>query len=289
MHQQEIKRITLIGLIINLLLTAIKLILGTLGKSQAVIADAFHSLSDVITDITVIIGVKYWIPPADERHPYGHKKIETVVTLIIGILLGFVGFEIILNAIQTIPAAHQNKTLWISAIAPLISIVVKELLYHWTVSTGKKVKSTALLANAWHHRSDALSSIPAFLAVVIASFLPQYSFVDHIGAVIVAIFIFKVTWDIIKPAYMILIDSGASQKEIDEIGRIALGVKGVQCVHKIRTRKISDNYFVDLHVQVDGSLNVVKGHDISEEVKLNLIQKGPNIIDVVIHLEPFLK
>jgi cation diffusion facilitator family transporter len=286
-HQGKIERISIIGLIINLLLAALKLILGLIGKSQAVVADALHSFSDVITDLTVIIGVKYWIPPADDRHPYGHKKIETVVTLIIGILLVMVGFEIIINAIKTIPAARPQTTLWIAAIAPLVSIIVKEFLYHWTVFIGKKVKSTALIANAWHHRSDALSSIPVFLAVTTASVLPQYSYVDQIGAVIVAFFIFKVAWDITKPAYMILIDSGASQKEIDEISRIALSVKGVKSIHKIRTRKISDNYFVDLHVQVNGLLTVIEGHHISEEVKSHLVQKGPDIIDVVVHLEPF--
>jgi cation diffusion facilitator family transporter len=166
---------------------------------------------------------------------------------------------------------------------------VKEFLYHWTVVIGKKIKSTALIANAWHHRSDALSSIPAFIAVIISSFFPQYAFVDSVGAVIVAIFIFKVTWDITKPAFMILIDSGASQKEINEIERIALTVKGVKSVHKIRTRKITDNYCIDLHIQVDGSMDVVKGHNISEEVKAQLIRNGPDIIDVVVHLEPYFK
>jgi cation diffusion facilitator family transporter len=287
MQQKEIKRITIIGLIINLLLAAVKFVLGSIGKSQAVIADAVHSLSDVLTDLTVIVGVKYWVPPADNDHPYGHKKIETIVTLFIGIMMAFVGFEIILNAVKTIPDVAQEKTLWISAIAPLISIIIKELLYHRTVRVGEKVKSSALIANAWHHRSDALSSIPAFIAVIISSVFPQYSFVDSIGAVIVAIFIFKVTWDITKPAFMILTDSGASEKEINEIGRIALTVPGVKSVHKIRTRNIADNYFIDLHVQVNGSLNVVEGHNISEEVKAHLIKKGPNIIDVVVHLEPY--
>ena len=144
-----------------------------------------------------------------------------------------------------------------------------------------------LIANAWHHRSDAFSSIPAFLAVLFASLFPEYAFVDHIGAVVVAIFIFKVTWDITKPAFVVLIDSAASKKEIDQIEKITLSVNGVISVHKIRTRKIADNYFVDLHIQVNGLMNVIAGHKISEDVKSALIQNGPDIIDVVVHLEPF--
>lgn len=283
---KTIKKITIIGMILNLLLAGIKLLVGYLGKSQAVIADAIHSLSDLSTDIAVIIGVKFWEPPPDEKHPYGHKKIETVITLVIGFILGFVGLEIILNAVKTLPDSHSQNPSLISVVGPLLSIIIKEILYHCTIIIGKKVKSSAVIANAWHHRSDALSSIPALIAVVISYIFPQFSFVDHIGAIIVAIFIFKVTWDICKPAFLDLIDSGANKKEIDEISNIALSTEGIQSIHKLRTRKVGGGYFIDLHIQVVGTLSVFEGHNISEKVKYNLLKNGPNVIDVLIHLEP---
>ena len=285
---KEIKKITLIGLFFNLLLASIKFALGVIGNSKAVIADGIHSLSDMATDFAVIVGVKYWEPPADETHPYGHKKIETAITLMIGLILFLVAFRIVYNSIETIPQPHQKKSLWYAAIGPFISITIKEILYHWTIQIGKKTRSSAVIANAWHHRSDALSSIPAFITVVIASIFPALSFIDHIGAIVVAIFIFKVSWDIIKPSFMELTDCGANKKVIDEIIKISLNVKGVKNVHKIRTRISGGAYFIDLHVLVNGLISVNKGHEISEEVKKVLIQKCPEVIDVVVHLEPFL-
>ena len=283
----EIRKITWIGLIINVLLSILKFIVGFLGNSQAVIADAIHSLSDMATDFAVIIGVKYWEPPADDDHPYGHKRIETLITLIIGLVLAYVGYEIIYKAIVTIPKPDPKQATWIATLGPFLSIIAKELLYRWTVNIGKKEKSSALIANAWHHRSDAMSSFPAFISVGIAAISPKFSFVDHIGAIIVSGFIFKVAWDIVKPAFLELTDSGATKKEMDEINLIALDTEGVISTHKTRTRKSGRGFFVDIHIQVDGRLSVKDGHEISEEVKENIISRGPDVIDVVVHLEPF--
>lgn len=286
-NSKDIKKITWIGLFINLCLTALKLILGTIGHSQAVFADAIHSLSDMLTDLAVLFGVRYWESPADDEHPYGHKRIETVITLFIGLLLGVVGLEIVVKAITTIPNAHSEKSLWIAAIGPFLSIILKEALFQWTISTGRKAQSSAVIANAWHHRSDAMSSIPAFIAVVVASVYPAYSFIDHIGAVIVSVFIFKVTIDIVRPALLEIMDKGASEKERQHILDVALGTEGVKDVHKIRTRKMGGSYFIDLHVLVDDSLSVRKGHEISGSVKQKLLADVPNVIDIVIHIEPF--
>lgn len=285
----EIRKITWIGLFTNIALSLLKFIVGFFGNSQAVIADAIHSLSDMATDFAVIIGVKYWEPPADEDHPYGHKRIETLITLIIGLILAYVGYEIIYKAIVTIPKPDPKKTTWIAALGPLLSVIVKELLFRWTLHTGKKEKSSAVIANAWHHRSDAISSFPALISVGIAAIFPKFSFVDHIGAIVVSGFIFKVSWDIIKPAFLELTDQGATKKEMDKINSIALNTKGVISTHKIRSRKSGSGYFVDIHIQVDGNLSVKDGHEISEEVKENIISKGPDVIDVVVHLEPFEK
>lgn len=156
----EIKRITWIGLIINLLLAALKFVVGLSGRSQAVIADAFHSLSDISTDLAVLFGVNYWSAPPDENHPYGHRKIEALITLTIGVVLVVVAVGIGCRALTTIYEGHLRQPGWIAITGPLVSIVLKEILYHLTVKAGGRVKSSALIANAWHHRSDALLSLP---------------------------------------------------------------------------------------------------------------------------------
>lgn len=283
---RQIRRITWIGLFANLLLSGLKFLVGVLGSSQAVIADAVHSLSDMSTDFAVIFGVKFWSAPPDEDHPYGHKRMEALVTTSIGIVLALVAFGLVRNALNSIQGVQSQQTGWVALAGPLVSIVVKEVLYRRTMTIGTQAKSSAVIANAWHHRSDALSSIPALIAVVASALKPAWGFVDHIGALIVSLFILKVSWDIISPALAELTDHGASKNEQDEIRQIALGVGGVETVHAIRTRRFGSQLHVDLHVLVDPEMSVRRGHDISTQVKRELLFKGPNVLDVVVHLEP---
>lgn len=282
-----IRRVTLIGMVVNVVLSALKFAGGIIGGSQAVVADAVHSLSDMTTDVAILVGVSIWGKPADDTHPYGHRRLEPMVTLGIGIVLAGVAAGILYNAVSTIIEPHESGPEWIAFWAALVSIFSKEALYRWTVAAGRKVRSMSLVANAWHHRSDALSSIPAALAVAGAAVNPAWAVLDHIGAVIVSIFIFKASYDIARPAFDTLIDHGAPDDVIGEIERIARETRGVQSVHKIRTRYVSgESLTVDLHITVDEHLSVREGHDISEEVKRRLIELGPDIIDVVVHLEP---
>ena len=283
---RQIRRITLIGLIANLLLSALKFLVGVLGSSQAVIADAVHSLSDMSTDFAVIFGVKFWSAPPDEDHPYGHKRMEALVATAIGGVLTLVAFGLARNALTSIQEEHFRQTGWVALAGPVISIIIKELLYRRTITIGTQAKSSAVIANAWHHRSDAFSSIPALLAVVASALNPAWGFVDHIGALIVSLFILKVSWDIITPALAELTDHGGSEKEKQDIKQIALGVEGVEAVHAIRSRKFGSQLHVDLHVLVDPEMTVRRGHNISTQVKYELLRKGPNILDVVVHLEP---
>ena len=283
---QEINKVTWVGVIINVVLSAIKFVVGYIGGSHAVIADAVHSLSDLATDFAVIVGVRFWSAPPDQDHHYGHYRIEALITALIGIILGFVAIGIGYSSVVTIKEFHFGKTAWIAVIGPLASIFIKEVLYHWTVAVGKKVRSKSLIANAWHHRSDALSSIPALIAVVVSTINPSWVLVDHIGALVVSVFILKVAWDITVPALLELTDQGASENVHVAIKQIALAVEGVREVHKIRTRKIGQNIFVDLHVLVRPEITVRDGHAISENVKHELLKKGPDILDAVIHLEP---
>jgi len=282
----QVKLVAWIGLLVNILLSIFKIIAGYVGRSQAILADGVHSLSDTVTDVAIIVGVKYWCAPPDETHPHGHRKIETIITQFIGIALAAVAAGILYRAILTLHEMHSAPPDRIAFIAALFSIACKEGLYHWTVYVGKKTRSSALVANAWHHRSDALSSIPAAIAVGIARIFPSWSFVDHVGAIIVSLFILQASWKIVWPSLKELADTGASPELTRDIEKIVLSTDGVLSLHKIRTRKIGHGYHVDLHVQVDGSMTVLEGHIISGEAKARLIQECPDVLDVIVHLEP---
>jgi len=288
-ENREIKKVTWVGLFVNLILSMIKFIVGIIGHSQAIVADSIHSLSDMVTDAAVLIGVKYWSAPPDKDHPYGHWRIETIITSFIGIGLAAVAIGIGYNAISTIRDVHLVKPRQIAIIGALVSIIVKELLYHWNVKIGKKVKSSALIANAWHHRSDALSSIFALVAVGISVIKPQWAIADHIGAIVVSLIILKVSWDIVYPAIMKLSDKGVSAKEKEHIHSLAMRVDGVKDAHAIRTRDAGHGIFVDMHVLVDGDISVYEGHSISEKVRDEVVKNGPDVLDVVVHIEPYEK
>ncbi|MGQ9843183.1 MAG: cation diffusion facilitator family transporter [Spirochaetota bacterium] len=281
------KTVTWIGMIANILLSVLKFVAGMIGHSQAMVADAVHSLSDLITDVAVLIGIKYWALPADDDHPYGHERIESIVTAFIAIVLFIVGCGIAYNGIITVFEPDKKSPEIIALIAAVISIIIKEWLYRWTVKKGKQIDSSSVMANAWHHRSDALSSIPALVAVALAMAHPKLAFFDHVGAVFVAVFIIKVSFDILKPLVMELSDRGASQTQVNSIDSLAMNVEGVKEVHSIRSRRVGSGYFVDLHVLVDGNMSVQNGHDIARDVKHQLINKGPKILDVIVHLEPY--
>ncbi|MBU1693968.1 MAG: cation diffusion facilitator family transporter, partial [Verrucomicrobia bacterium] len=174
----------------------------------------------------------------------------------------------------------------IALIGAFVSIVLKEWLYRWTMAVGKRMKSPAVIANAWHHRSDALSSIPALAAVGVAVIAPRFAFLDHVGALIVSLFIIKVSWDIMAPALADLADRGGSDRERDQIAAIAISIQGVQSLHALRSRRVGSGLYVDLHLLVNGRMSVSHGHAISEQVKKAILEKGPDVLDVVVHLEP---
>lgn len=281
------KKVTWVGMGANIVLSGFKFFAGILGHSQAMVADAVHSFSDLTTDIAVLIGIKYWASPADEDHPYGHARIESIVTAFIGIALFAVGAGIAYNGITTAFDTDTKSPEAIALAAAIVSIAVKEWLYRWTVKRGREIDSSSVMANAWHHRSDALSSIPALVSVALAMAHPSLAFFDHVGAVVVAVFIIKVSFDILKPVVMELSDKGASQIQVSTIDSIAMKVDGVKEVHSIRSRRVGSGYFVDLHVLVDGKMSVQKGHDIAKSVKHALLDKGPKVLDVIVHLEPY--
>jgi cation diffusion facilitator family transporter len=252
-----------------------------------VVADAVHTISDSSTDVAILIGVRFWSRPPDAGHPHGHRRIETVITTVIALVLILVAAGLIYNALNTLQEHHAQPPGRIALVAALISIVVKEAMYRWTAAVGRRHKSSALIANAWHHRSDALSSIPAAVAVAVAALKPDWAFVDHVGAVVVSLFILHAAWIIGKPALGQLVDAGAPQADREHIERLVRSVPGVRDVESLRTRYVGSGLQVDLHLQVDGGLTVREGHAIAGRVKHLLIDRGPDVVDVVVHVEPY--
>ena len=285
-REQQVRKVTWIGLCLNLFLSALKFAAGYFGKSQALIADAIHSLSDTTSDIAVIAGSHYWSRPPDESHPYGHRRMETLVSIFIGIMLLAAGAGIGWEAITSLRQKQGSPPGWIALAAAFVSIVSKEIIYRWTAAAGRRVKSSALAANAWHHRTDAISSLPVFVAVGGALIFPSWSFLDRVGAVIVSIFILHAAIKIIWPGISELIDVGAPEEIQDNIKVCALKSNGVLDAHAIRTRYISTSIQVDLHIVVDGSMTVREGHAIADDVRDCLIEEIPDVVDVVVHVDP---
>ncbi|MCF7791973.1 MAG: cation diffusion facilitator family transporter [Victivallales bacterium] len=285
-NADDIRRVTCYGLLINTLLSAVKLFIGFVASSQVVIADAIHSFSDSATDIVIILGVKYWSRPPDRNHPYGHQKIETIITVIISLMLAAVALGIAYEGIITIKSFKETPPGAIAVFAPILSIAVKEILYRWNISVGKRIKSKALIANGWHHRSDVATSVLALVSVALAALTPGMAFIDNIGAVIVALLILKIAWQLLVPAISELIEAGASENTNIKIYQTAIDTEGVYSAHAIRTRKFGTGILVDLHILVDGNISVTEGHYISEKVQHRLINANADIIDVVVHIEP---
>ncbi len=282
----RVRQVTWIGLSVNVALSILKFIAGVFGRSQALVADAVHSLTDTTTDLAVIIGSYYWDQPPDSDHPYGHHRVETVVTLFVGFVLGGAGFMVGWDALRDLQGEPAQQPKVIALVVAAVSIISKEVLYRWTATVSRRIMSPALAANAWHHRTDAISSLPVFLAVGGAMLFPQWALLDRVGAVVVAIFILHAAFKIIWPGIRELVDVGAPTEICREIMALAHENLDVKQVHGIRTRYVGSRILVDLHVVVNGSLSVKAGHDIAEDVKERILQNGPEVIDVIVHIEP---
>ncbi len=287
-RSRQVKRITWIGLILNIFLTVLKLVGGIVGHSEAIIADAVHSVSDFGTDLVLLLGIRAWSRPRDERHPFGHERIETIIAMFMGVFLALVGIWIVQDSLRGIEQAHLLQPRPIALIAAAISIVSKEIMYHWTRHVGRKTSSMALMANAWHHRSDALSSIPAGLAVLGAILLPpEWAFLDRIGALVVCIFLFHAAYRIIAPAINELLDTVPESHVPRELLEIITQTPGVMLVHKVRTRSAGAHVLTDAHIEVDPKISVTAGHDIAERVKQRVLQQLPEVAEITIHVEPY--
>lgn len=281
-----VRSITWKGLWINVVLTLLKFGAGIMAGSRALIADSVHSLSDFSTDIAVIIGSYFWSQPPDEEHPYGHRRIETLVSIIIGVGLAAAGIMLAIDAIASLRSGETSHPGWLAIIVAIVSIISKEWLYRYTITEGQRIKSPAVIANAWDHRSDAIGSIPVLVAVVVSSFVPSLGFVDALGAIVVAVFVLKAAVTIAWPGITEMIDRGASREIHRELEMRALAVAGVSGVHELRTRFSGSALYVDLHVVLAPEMRLDEAHAIGDLVRDELLACGHNVVDVLVHLDP---
>ena len=291
-RKKRIMRVTLWGSFANFALLVFKLIAGIVGQSSAMIADAIHSLSDFMTDIVVLLFVNISSKPKDDSHEYGHGKYETLATSLIGLVLVGVGLVLFWEGANKIYGffflsipLDSPKT--IALIAALLSIVVKEILYQVTVWVGRKENSAVVVANAWHHRSDALSSIGTAIGIGGAILLGEnWRVLDPLAAVIVSLFIVKVALRLVVPAVNELLEKSLPKEMEKEILDIISESPEVRNPHNLRTRRIGNNIAIEAHIRVDGQISVTQAHNITREIERKLRDKFGEATHIALHVEP---
>lgn len=288
---KQIYRATTLGMFVNIVLFAFKLAAGILGRSGAMIADAVHSASDFVTDIIVLAFVRVSAKPRDEDHDWGHGKYETLASLIIGVALFAVGVEILVESAERIADVVAGEQLprpgAIAVVAAAVSIVVKEALYHYTVRVGRRMESPSVVANAWHHRSDALSSIGALVGIGAAHFLGEkWRIADPIAAIVVAALIIKVAYELCNVAVSELLEKSLPKDVEDEILAIISSTPNVCNPHNLRTRRIGRAIAIEVHIRVDGATDVRSSHEITRQIEAQLKARFGAQTAIVIHVEP---
>ena len=290
-REKSIYRVTWIGSLVNFLLMAFKFVAGIVGHSSALVADAVHSLSDFATDIVVIVFVRISGKPEDEDHRYGHGKYETLATAIIGLALFAVGIGLLVGGATKVADVINGAILpapsMVALIAAAVSIVSKEILYRYTVRVGKNLNSQAVVANAWHHRSDAFSSIGTLIGVGGAIFLGEkWRILDPIAAIVVSGFIIKVSIDLIKPCIDELLERSLPAETEKQILDIITSFPEVSSPHHLRTRRIGNHIAIEVHIRMDGMITLEDAHTVATKVEKRLKEEfGPDT-HVGIHMEP---
>ena len=292
-REKEIYKVTIVGALANVTLLIFKFVAGIISNSAAMIADAVHSLSDFITDVVVIVFVKISSKPQDKSHDYGHGKFETLATLIIGIALLFIGLMILYNG-----ASATYRCIWlgeelhrpgmIAFWAAIFSIILKEAVYQYTVFKGKNLNSQAVIANAWHHRSDAFSSIGTAVGIGGAIFLgDKWVVLDPIAAIVVSVFIINVSLKIIIKSINELLEKSLPDEIENEIIKVAESFDMVKDVHDLRTRRIGNNIAIEMHLLMDRNLSLQCTHNTTELIESELRKKYGEHTHIAIHVEPF--
>ncbi len=286
-----IYKVTIVGSIVNFLLVAFKFAAGILGHSAAMIADAVHSLSDLVTDVIVVVFVRISNRPEDKDHDYGHGKYETLAAAFIGIILLLVGVGIFWNGVSQIWLVIKGGVLespgMIAFWAAILSIVSKELVFRYTIYKGKQLHSQVVMVNAWHHRSDALSSIGTAVGIGGAILLGKsWTVLDPIAAVVVSLFIIKVAFQSLIPCVEELLEKSLPEDTEKEIEKIVLSVDGVSEPHHLRTRRIGNHYAIEVHVRMDGHIPLYQAHQTASGIEQKLKEQYGEETHVGIHVEP---
>lgn len=278
------RRVTWIGALTNLALALVKGVVGVLAHSQALVADALHSLSDLLTDGLVLVAVRMGAREADSDHPYGHARFETAATVLLGLILIGAGIYIAVGAALRLAAGGIPVPAWPALAAAVVSIAANEWLYRISRRIGREFAAPSVVANAWHHRSDALSSVAALIGI--GGAMLGWPVLDTVAAVVVALMVVraggKLGWDAVRE----LVDTALDPDEVQRIEAEIRNTEGVQSVHNLRTRRMGPKALVDVHVEVPGTISVSEGHQIAERVRRNLIDNRPEVSEVQVHVDP---
>ena len=290
-REREIYKVTLAGSLVNIILVIFKFAAGVLGRSSAMIADAVHSLSDLVTDVIVIVFVRISSKPEDKGHDYGHGKYETMATLLIGVALLVVGIGICWNGMEKIIWFLHGGSLespgWIAFVAAVLSVLSKEVLFHYTRIVGRRYNSPAVVANAWYYWSDAFSSIGTAVGIGGAILLGEnWRVLDPLAAVIVSFFIIQVAVKQLKECIDELLERSLPDDIEQDITRIVLSFEGVSQPHHLRTRRIGSHYAIDIHVRMDGNISLREAHDKATAIEMKLKEAYGKGTYINIHVEP---
>jgi cation diffusion facilitator family transporter len=282
---REVRKVTLIGSVVDLLLGIIKVVIGYLSHSQALVADGIHSFSDLFTDFLVLFAAKHSHREADEEHPYGHGRIETVATVALGVALLTVAAGISYDAVRRLlePDLLLHPGL-LALLAALVSVFAKEVIYQYTARVARRLRSNMLHANAWHSRSDAISSIVVVIGV--GGTMAGLRWLDAAAAIVVALMIAKIAWDLLWKSLQELIDTALEAEQVEAISASIRDVPGVRSLHMLRTRRSGSDALVDVHILVDPKLSVSEGHQIGETVRSRLLAGNDEVTDVTVHIDP---
>lgn len=282
---REARKVTLAGSLVDLLLGVAKIVVGLVNHSQALVADGIHSLSDLVTDFMVLFAAKHASREADEDHPYGHARIETVMTVALGVALIAVAVGLTYDAVRRLFAPelllHPG---WPALVVAGVSIFSKEGIYHYTMRAARRLRSDLLRANAWHSRTDAVSSV--IVVVGVAGSMAGLEYLDAVAAVGVAVMVAKIGWDLGWRSVRELVDESLDQERVAAIRDTIQDVSGVRDLHLLRTRRMGGEALVDVHIQVDPRLSVSEGHQVSETVRSRLINEVDEVSDVMVHIDP---
>lgn len=277
------------SIIVNLLLSLVKLITGLLGHSGAMISDAVHSASDVFSTFVVIIGVRMASRESDKKHQYGHERLESVASILLAAVLAVTGLGIGYQGIRTIISGTEGAGLTVPSLLPLIaavvSIIVKEGMYWYTIRAAKRIHSDALRADAWHHRSDALSSVGSFVGILGAKM--GFPILDPVASVVICVFILKAVYDIFMDAVGKMTDEACDDKTVEAICGVARRQPGVMRLDDIKTRTFGNKAYVDIEISVDGSMTLSEAHDIAELVHEQVETNFTNVKHCMVHVNPY--